>query len=322
MTVQDLTNYLRDFIITELHCGRLHSGARLQSIRQTSEETGADHRIVADAYRLLEAEGLVEIRGRSGVYAIEQERLGGILLSETGRWLADVMTDAWKRQIPIATLPDLIRSCTSAMPLRCAFLESNEDHMAAFVDELEPGFGMKVHRAYLRGKGTAAETALALELGPIDLMISTAFHAASARRIAERSSAPLVVVSAHANLGIAIERQLREGELTVVCNDVRFGERIRRVYARDSPALVHVVSTNNKQAIKRLNPNVPVLLTRAAHKTLAGTTLTMLVPHSPTLSLESARELFEVIIRLNLDYVASSTKSSGTSRSRKRVVAR
>jgi DNA-binding transcriptional regulator YhcF (GntR family) len=44
-------------------------------------------RTVARAYRELEAEGLVEIRGRSGVYVAPQERRDGEMLPEMMRWM-------------------------------------------------------------------------------------------------------------------------------------------------------------------------------------------------------------------------------------------
>jgi DNA-binding transcriptional regulator YhcF (GntR family) len=89
-----LINRLRYRIVNALHLGDLHAGGRLPSIREISQETGTDHRAVANAYRTLEAEGLVQVRGRSGVYVAPQERFGGELLAETARWMAGVLTEA------------------------------------------------------------------------------------------------------------------------------------------------------------------------------------------------------------------------------------
>src|SRR5688500_2175807 len=130
---------LRDRIVSGLHRGSLHSGDRLASIREIAKETGADHRAVAESYRALEVEGLVEIRERSGIFVAEQERLGGDLLSETGRWLATVMAEGWKRRILAPELPSLLRRCTSSVHLHSAFVESNVDTMMAIVPELSVG---------------------------------------------------------------------------------------------------------------------------------------------------------------------------------------
>jgi hypothetical protein len=120
------------------------------------------------------------------------------------------------------------------------------------------------------------------------------------------------VVSANPDLGLAIERRLRAGhDVTVVCVDPRFGDRIRFVYASDEPERVHVVRAADKLAVARLDPSEPVLLTRAARRLLMDDVhLALLAPHSPTLSFESARELSEALIHLNLGSAAGAPEGS------------
>jgi DNA-binding transcriptional regulator YhcF (GntR family) len=305
---QSVTTRIRDRIVSGLHRGRLRGGDRLPSFREMAQETGADHRVVADAYRTLEAEGLVEIRGRSGVYVAEQERLGGLMLSETSRWLASVMAEAWKRGIMSPALPEMIRRCNEPGRLRCAFVESNEDHMTAFSAELEPAFGLDCKPVYLDiASDTEPEHDMDRErlraaLDDVDLVVTTAFHGALVHGLTEGMGKPLVVVSANPELGYAVERRLREADLTVVCADARFGERIRYVYGGDLQDRVRVVLASDAWAVAHLDPSEPVLLTRAARRRLLDDVeLPMIVPHSPTLSFESARELSEMIIRLNLN---------------------
>lgn len=308
ITEQSLTVRIRDRIVSGLHRGRLRGGDRLPSLREMAQETGADHRVVADAYRTLEAEGLVEIRGRSGVYVAEQERVGGLMLSETSRWLASVMAEAWKRGIMSPALPEMIRRCTESGRLRCAFVESNEDHMTAFCAELEPAFGLACKPVYLEDTPVYESESgvdgdyLRAALGDVDLVVTTAFHGALIHGLTEGLEKPLVVVSANPEIGYAVERRLREGDLTVVCADARFGERIRYVYGGDLQDRVHIVLAGDAWAVARLDPSEPVLLTRAARRRLLDDVeLPMIVPHSPTLSFGSARELSEMIIRLNLN---------------------
>jgi hypothetical protein len=293
-----------------------------------AQETGSDHRVVADAYRTLEAEGLVEIRGRSGVYVAEQERVGGLMLSETSRWLASVMAEAWKRGIMSSALPEMIRRCTESGRLRCAFVESNEDHMTAFCAELEPAFGLVCKPVYLEitsaheSESVVDADHFRAALGEIDLIVTTAFHGALVHGLTEGLEKPLVVVSANPEIGYAVERRLREGDLTVVCADARFGERIRYVYGGDLQDRVHIVIAGDAWAVARLDPSEPVLLTRAARRRLLDDVeLPMIVPHSPTLSFESARELSEVIIRLNLNSASLLEPMEGITPSRSHAAA-
>ncbi|MBW3629199.1 MAG: GntR family transcriptional regulator [Gemmatimonadetes bacterium] len=300
----NITAHLRDRVISGLHRGRLRGGDRLPSFREVAEEVGVDFRLVSDAYKELEAEGLVEVRGRSGVYVAVQERIGGFLLSESAQWLAGVMAEAWKRQIAIPALPELLRRCTDASQLRCAFVESTEDHMLAFCAQLGPGFGLECVPVFLESeleRSAPDRLAAVLEqLRKVDLVITTAFHAAYVHGITEALDSPLVVVTAIADIAKAIERRLRDGPLTVVCADPLFGERIRLVYGGEYKDRIHVVRADDRWEIARLDPTDPVLMTRAARRRLMDDVpLPLLIPHSPTLSFESARELSEVLIRIN-----------------------
>jgi hypothetical protein len=54
-------------------------------------------------------------------------------------------------------------------------------------------------------------------------------------------------------------------------------------------------------ATAALDPSEPVLLTDAARLRLGEIGPFRLVPHSPCISAESARELAELLIRLNLE---------------------
>lgn len=317
---QSITTRLRDRIISGLHRGRLHGGDRLPSVRTVAENSGADHRIVASAYRSLEAEGLVDIRGRSGVYVAEQERLGSGLLSETGRWLAGVFAEAWKRQIAVPSLPELIRRCSSSVELHAAFVESTEDHMTAFCVEIEAGFGLKCRRIFLASNSDedpahrVDEAWLREELIDADLVVTTAFYASPVRKVAEALDKPLVVVSAHPDLAHAVRQQLRHGNLTVVCADPRFGDRVRYVYGGEYQNRVRIVRADDAWALAQLDRSEPVLLTRAARRILLDDVeLQMIAPHSPTLSFESAHELSEVIIRLNMDRAAAAGANRITS---------
>ncbi|HEX8319128.1 GntR family transcriptional regulator [Longimicrobium sp.] len=78
-----LADLLRGRLLAGIHTGRLAAVDRLPSYREISDEPGMVLRAVARAYAFLEAEGLVEVRGRSGVFLAEQKRVGGRLLAET-----------------------------------------------------------------------------------------------------------------------------------------------------------------------------------------------------------------------------------------------
>jgi DNA-binding transcriptional regulator YhcF (GntR family) len=307
-----LSDRLRDRILNALHLGLLRPGDRLPSIRTLWREMGVDHRVVAQAYRTLEAEGLVEVRGRSGVYLAPQDQFGGELLAETARWLAGVLVEAWKRRLTIADVPDLIRRCTQTVTLRCACVESNEDQMTAYTAELQEQFGLDPYPVRIsplplpRPERSVEFHWVEDELRGCDLVVTTSYHARLVRKAAENVGIPAVVLTVNPDVVETIQKRLREGPLTVVAVEPSFGDRMRAMYADDTPDRVRVVLAGDRAGVRGLDPDEPVLLTRAARQHLApDQDLPMLLPHSPTFSPHTARELLGVIIRLNLEAAAA-----------------
>ncbi|HSU14183.1 winged helix-turn-helix domain-containing protein [Longimicrobium sp.] len=308
-----LSDRLRDRILNALHLGLLRPGDRLPSIRTLWREMGVDHRVVAQAYRTLEAEGLVEVRGRSGVYLAPQDQFGGELLAETARWLAGVLVEAWKRRLTIADVPELIRRCTQTATLRCACVESNEDQMTAYTAELQEQFGLDPypvrisHLPLPRPERSVEFHWVEDELRKCDLVVTTSYHARLVRKAAENVGIPAVVLTVNPDVVETIQKRLREGPLTVVAVEPSFGDRMRAMYADETPERVRVVLAGDREGLRALDPDEPVLLTRAARQSLGpDDDLPMLLPHSPTFSPHTARELLGVIIRLNLEAAAAS----------------
>lgn len=312
----ELVERLRDRILNALHVGSLQPGARLPSIRTLWREMGVDHRVVANAYRILEAEGLVEVRGRSGVYVARQDQLGGEVLAETARWLAGVMVEGWKRHISIGEVAELIRRCTTRR-LLCACVESNVDQMTVYRAEIEEQFGMETVPIYVspsplpRPARSIEYAALQEALRGVDLAVTTSYHSRMVRHAAESVGTAAVTLTVNGQVVDAIQRRLQTGTLTVVAVDERFGDRIRTMYGgAETGDRIRIVLAEDSAAVSALDPAEPVVLTRAARAALQGPPPPLLFPHSPTISSHTARELMEAIIRLNLSEARLPTASA------------
>lgn len=61
---------LRDQIADQVATGALRAGDRLPTVRQLAEDLGVAVNTVAKVYRELEADGLVEGRGRAGTFVL------------------------------------------------------------------------------------------------------------------------------------------------------------------------------------------------------------------------------------------------------------
>ena len=298
----ELTERLRDRIVSATHVGRVHPGERLPGVREVAREMGVNPRTVAKAYRVLEAEGLVEIRGRSGVYVARQDHWGGKLPAETGRWLGGILLEAWKRHIPIPDLAKLIRHCTVGVHLHALCVDGTEDELRSICAELETAFGIActaLPASDLPGKSERVPREDPLRA--VDMLVTTTMFAATVRRLAEAWNKPLVVVTLHPDILAGVDRRLAGGAVTVVCVDPAFGEQVRAFHGNSNVEHIRVVLADDVRAISELDPRTPVFLTLAARERLGETKLTPLLPLNRVISPESARQLSELMIRLHME---------------------
>lgn len=301
----DILDELRERLTNDLHMGRARAGDRLPSIRRVARDNGVDHRAVARAYRSLEEEGLVEIRGRSGVWVAHgamTEVAPTPPLGEQG-WLAEMLAESWLRAVSSARLRRMLLASADAADLRCACVESNEDQMQAYCTEIGELTGMRmIPVAVASGESGGASLArLRAGLREADLVVTTQFHAAAIREALRGVATPMVVLRVNPELAEAVRRRLVGPGMTVVAATEEFGERLRHMYesviVRDDQ--LRVVLARDTAAVRRLDPAEPVLLTRAARALLPDIDFrTLVFPHSPTIAPESVLELAGQIVRL------------------------
>lgn len=140
------------------------------------------------------------------------------------------------------------------------------------------------------------------ELRKCDLVVTTSYHARLVRKAAENVGIPAVVLTVNPEVVETIQRRLRDAPLTVVATEPTFGDRMRAMYADETPERIRLVLASDHAALAALDPDEPVLLTRAARQQLGpDAEVPLLLPHSPTFSQHTARELLGAIIRLNLE---------------------
>jgi DNA-binding transcriptional regulator YhcF (GntR family) len=288
----DLTQYVRDHIIGGMHVGQLRGGDRLSSIREMGKQLGRNPRTVRAAYAALEQEGLIEVRGRSGVFVARQEILGGDASEETARWLSGVVTEGWKRRIAVSALPGLVHRFTASRRVSCGLVDLIEDGIVALKHELEAEWGFEVR--------VVAPDALE-QAGDVDFFAATSFYAASIHAAVEALGKPLVVLTVHPGLKEAVASRIRAGSLTVVAVDPRFADRIRVIYTADDASRVRFVAAADREGVAGLDPLEPVLLTRAARRRIGTVELSLIFPHSPTISPETARVLATMLVRRNVE---------------------
>lgn len=287
-----LAEIIRESIVGSLHLGALRTGDRLPSIRQTARAFSVTPYMVLQAYAELELEGLVERRKRSGIFVAAFEVAPRPKLPETGEWLAEVLTQACVHQVKIPLLPDLIRRWTSTTPVRCLCVESCEDSRYTLALELSQQFGMETVAAPLQGA--------VKEAAKSDLLISTAYHAADLAPIAADTGIPMLVATVSPAILSAALSHLRRRDLTVICVDRAYGERLRSLQGGVYRDRVRMVTVAEIDAIEALDRNDPVLLTPAARDRLGRQDFRLIAPMHPSYSLDFARQVSEALVRINL----------------------
>lgn len=313
MAAQVLVDGIRNRVVGEAHIGHLRPGDRLPGVRELARELSADHRAVAAAYRVLEDEGLVEVRGRRGVFLARQERVGGEMPTETAEWLAGVLAEARRRKVVFPDFPEFVRSSIARVPLRAVCVESVEDASVAVCVELKEEFGLDSVPAHpdsfprARGRGRPDVSRLPAEVRDAHLLVSTGFHAHAVKDVAGALGKPFVLTTVNAEMARIVERRLQSGTpLTVIVVDPAFCDRLRHVYASvAAPEMIRMVLATDRAAISRLDPTEPVLATRAARRALPDLDVPLLLPRFPSISHETTRELAVAIIRLNLQTPAA-----------------
>ncbi len=296
--IESIEVQLRYRIIGQLHTGRLRPGDRLPSIRELSRQLGTDHRLIAEAYRGLEREGVVEIRPGSGVFAATQEEVGGVS-SERARWLGRILHEGWLRHLSRKELGELITRSASTS-LRCGVIESNTDHLVAFCAEMEESFALDTAPLKVPPDAGIEEVSLD-DLAGVDLVVTSIFHAELAREMVGRLDLPLVVLTINPEFTAEIGRRLRERPLTGVMVDPEYAIRAEKflgVTAHRGRSRFVLLSDLDRETFDPEREDV--LLTRAARRELGLQAFHLIPPPPDLISSEAAHDLLMEITRLSL----------------------
>ena len=282
---------LQFLVVSRIHAGSLKPGDRLPSIRDVAHRSGADHRVVAEAYRTLESDGLVEVRPKAGVFV--SPTFNSLADRAAESWIADILFDAWEKGISRSALCRMFGGMLSS-PVRCGCIESNEDHMVALAGAIEDGLCLEA--VPIRVAADADETSpLPADVADVDVIVTSVFHAKYARAVAARENKPVAILNLRRDFALAIATRCAERPITAVMVDREFANRSRELSSAigDSGPVRFLSLEEALQEDLDLNGN-DLLITRAARRRL-GLADYHLVPSPPLVSEDSARGLCEIV---------------------------
>jgi hypothetical protein len=281
-----------------LSTGVLEHGDRLPSVRELSDELHADPRVILTAYQQLMEEGLVEIRSRSGVFAIGAFTPAGNALTVPRRWMLETLMGAIARDIPPLRLADHIRTALVSRRARAAVVECNEDQMLSMSGELRTYFGLNVIAIPL---DAISPTTFPDELRDVDLLVS-AGHTDVVARIASQIQKPYVIARARPSLIGRLARLLARGPVYFLVTDPRFGEKMRRIVAPMTHSENFHVLVVDRDDLRVIPPGAPTYVMRSAQPRLADKAhLGREIPPQRIFSDETSREILSHLLAFASD---------------------
>jgi len=304
----EIATSIRQRIVSGLHLGRLQPGARLPSTRATAEEFDVAPRTIMAAYRMLEAEGLVVLRERSGIF-VAPGRHTGVLLTQLSGWVAEVLLQARARDVAPVAFPERVRRCLETLHLRAACVAGNADQLDHIRHELHDDYGITSEPLapdQLARPGSDAQRVMA----QADLFVCTAAHAVETHRLAQRLGKTAFTVTLRADLMSEITRQLARGPVYFVGTDPRFRDALQLVFA--PTAYGHnvrpiILGEDDPGAIPE---DAPTHVMRRAHEHLGDAPLARRVhPVRRVFSDVLARELLRFVIQANVAAMAARSEA-------------
>ena len=299
--VEEIVAALRRRVTSALHLRRLQPGDRLPSVRDVADEFGVHQRDALAAYRALEADGLVELRARSGVY-VRQARPAGTMLPKLTERLVDFLVDALGMDIPAPDVPEHVRRCLETVHLRAVCIECNLDQIDSLCTQLHRDYGLTSEGAELDAIDTDVTRSV---LRRADLLVTTSFHVDAVRRVAERLGKPWIAVSLRTDLVAEMTRALAAGPVYIVGTDPRFAEKAREMFA-GSPGGANVRPLIvGRDDVSQIPPDAALhVMSRAREQLRDDPFLARVPPPERTLSLDSARALLRFVVEANVAAMA------------------
>ena len=293
----DISDTLRQRVLSALHFGTLSAGSRLPSARILAAELKADPRVVMAAYRQLEDEGMVERRPPSRAYFVVETRPTAGALTPTAEWLVEVFAGSLARGVPAPDFPEHARRSLETLRLRAACVECNRDQLVWLCRELQEDYG--VLASDVDAASLSEDEPLPSALRSADLLVTTARHADVVQRLGDRFGKSVVVATLRPDLAAEIARLLEEGPLYFVGTDPRFERKLHQLYSGAPVGHLRIVLVG-RDDVDTIPEGSPAYVMRTARDLLGGVPshlrpLSTLRAFSP----DTQREILRFILRGN-----------------------
>lgn len=291
---------LRGRILRGLRSGTLESGGRLPSARELVVEFGIDHRPILSAYRQLAREGLVEVRERGGVY-VAADTAPGWKLPPTlpVSWFVETFSEAYAREVPATELLDWLRRSLETVRIHTVVAAPREDQAAAIAQELRDDFGLESN--ILSPSDWLPGAAPFTALKRADLVVATTSAAAAVKPLAERLGKPYLEIEVRPDLVAGEWAMLLRQPLWALVATAEFGDMLRLLLANVKGIENLNILVHGRDDLTVIPVGAPTYVTHRVREALGDTVINgRILPAARAISAQTARQLFEFIVRANL----------------------
>lgn len=291
-----IAEVLRDRVLRGIRAGTLVPGSRLPSARELVSEFNVDNRLILSAYRQLAADGLVEIRERGGVY-VKRHAKGEGDSTLPVKWFADTFAEALARGISSAELGECLRRLAETVRLRAVVISSTEDQVAGLARELRDDFGLNAEGlTATMVSGSVHQAALKRA----DVFIATTGHAPVAAALAEKYGKTLIVIDVRADLIVGEWAMLLRQPVWAVVATAEFGELLLRFFSGVRGIENLRIMVYGRDDLADIPMGAPTYVTHRVRESLGETPIRgKVLPPARTIATDSAREIFDFIVRAN-----------------------
>ena len=294
---QGIIEALRQRIRSGLHTGALQPGHRLPSTREVAADLSADPRVVAAAYRALEAEGLVDMRARSGIYLVS-DSTAEVVAHPAVAWAVETLVAGVAQGLPLPRAAVRLRTLASTDGLNVVVAASMADQIDGLIRELRDDFGIDAKGVMVDAVSRIDRWPRALERA--DLVLTTPAHVQRLRRFDRGARRPVLVAGVRPNILSDEWRLVLKGVCFVVVADPRFPATVRE-FLRGAPGADQVkIRVAGRDSLHDIAPDAPTYITEAARRIIGRTRLPgRLIPPARILDDDSARQIVEFIVQRN-----------------------
>lgn len=294
-----IADSIRQRVVRGVETGALVPGERLPGTRELAAEFGADPRVVAAACRLLAAEGLVEIRPRSGLYVAAPQEPGDVVPAHRREWLAETLWAGVTRGIAVEALQELLeRLTTSRVPV--AVIATTIDQTMGMARELRADYAVDAYPVL--AERVAPRHALPRGVTRARLLVTTDAHAAWVGRLAARRGVPHIVASIRPDILGSEWLSLLRSPVYVVAADHRFLRLVRDRLLQGVPGAENVrLLRADRAELSRIPDDARVYVTQAARAQLGRAVIPgRHIPPERFFGDDCVREILRMIVTLAL----------------------